>query len=59
MMVQVKTAIKWRLEKSQTSLLQYQEATAQALKKFSSFSKTTALREAVLENPGGGCLRID
>lgn len=50
MMVQVKTAIKWRLEKSQTSLLQYQEATAQALKKFSSFSKTTALREAVLEN---------
>ena len=50
MMEQAETAAKWRLEKNQTALLQYQEATARELKKVLPFSKTTDLREAVLEN---------
>jgi two-component system response regulator YesN len=50
MMDQVTTAIKWRLEKRQAALLQYQEATAVGLERMPTFSKTADLREAVLEN---------
>ena len=57
-MNQAATAIKWRLEKNQTALLQYQEATARGLERIPHFSKAADLREAVLENRVGDACKL-